>query len=144
MLEQFNKVTSICRFQDKLKISITDGQVHTILLAAQGTGTTIVSEPPMTPLVNIGAIFSSRPCTRKFRLVNRGRRTQQLFWSTEGFALIRSKKKQEYNLEDVKYQVEFYFDEVIQISHAQISIVYFGGFYFYLSVVHHYVSVDCL
>ena len=103
------KLKTMCyiyfRFQDKLKISVTDGQLHTVLLSAQGTGTTIVSEPPMAPIIDIGAIFTSRPCTMKFRLFNRGRRSQQIFWSTEGFPLVRSKKKKDYNLEDVKYQV---------------------------------------
>ena len=93
------------RFQDKLKISITDGQLHTVLLSGHGTGTTIVTEPQMAPAIDIGATFSNLVCSRKFRLSNRGRRSQQIFWSTEGFPLARSKRKQEYNKDDVKYQV---------------------------------------
>eukprot|EP00794_Sanderia_malayensis_P018879 gene18879-20779_t len=97
-------VDDCSKFQDKLRIAVTDGQLHTIQLSAHGIGTTIVSDPPMAPTINIGATFSSRQCTRKFKLTNKGRRSQQIFWSTEGFPLVRSKKKQERNKDDIKYQ----------------------------------------
>ena len=93
------------RFQDKIAISVVDSQTHSIHLTAAGTGTTIVSDPPMAPTVNLGPILSSRLCTRTFRFTNKGRRSQQIFWTTEGFPHARTRKKQDYNPDDVKYQV---------------------------------------
>jgi hypothetical protein len=52
---------------------------------AYGSGTTIVSEPPIVPAVKLGSQFSCQPCTRVFCLTNRGRRPQQIYWTTEGF-----------------------------------------------------------
>lgn len=51
-------------------------------------------------------MYSNGPCRRMFTLTNKGRRHQQLFWSTEGFNPIKFKSRDfEYNPLDVKYQV---------------------------------------
>ncbi|XP_033625714.1 hydrocephalus-inducing protein homolog [Asterias rubens] len=93
------------RFQDKLAINFENSQTRTIKLQAYGHGTTIVSFPPITPSIELGHHFSSGPCRRMFTLTNRGRRHQQLFWSTEGFNPIKLKNKDPYyNPLDVKYQ----------------------------------------
>ena len=95
----------VIRFQDKLSINISDSQFLTVSLSAYGSGTTIVSEPPLAPAVRLGPQFSCQPVSRMFQLTNRGRRPQQIYWSTEGFPPFRTRRKPEYNPEDMKYQV---------------------------------------
>ena len=93
------------RFQDKLSINITDSQIQTVSLMAYGSGTTIASEPPLAPAVKLGPQFSCQPVKRWFRLTNSGRRPQQIYWTTEGFLPYRTKKKPEYNPDDMRFQV---------------------------------------
>lgn len=50
-------LTDTLQFKDTLKVSIQHGQTHTISLAATGTGTTIVSDRPFTPSVELGTCF---------------------------------------------------------------------------------------
>ena len=85
----------ICRFQDKLLINIGGNRVHTINVMAYGMGTTIVSDPPMMPAVNFGPQFSHKTCCKVFKLTNNGRRSQQLYWMTEGFSNYKAKLKKE-------------------------------------------------
>ncbi|KAG2469946.1 HYDIN protein, partial [Polypterus senegalus] len=82
-------VDDTVRFQDKLHLIIENSQTHTIPVAATGTGTTIVSDKPLAPAVNLGAHFSSGLCQYHFRLTNMGRRCHQLYWMTEGFTSFR-------------------------------------------------------
>ena len=93
------------RFQDKLSVNISDSQIQTVSLMAYGSGTTIVSDPPLAPAVKLGPQFSCQPVKRWFRLTNSGRRPQQIYWTTEGFLPYRTKKKTEYNPEDMRFQV---------------------------------------
>ncbi|XP_073785286.1 hydrocephalus-inducing protein homolog isoform X1 [Danio rerio] len=72
-------------FQDELLLEIQDSQIFNIPLAAKGKGTTIVTDRPFAPSLNLGTHFSSGPCQYAFRITNRGRRTHQLLWTTEGF-----------------------------------------------------------
>ncbi|XP_068693384.1 hydrocephalus-inducing protein homolog [Montipora foliosa] len=97
-------VDDTVRFQDKLSINITDSQVQTVNLLAFGSGTTIVSEPPLAPAVKLGPQFSCQPLRRSFKLTNRGRRPQQIYWTTEGFLPYRTRKKTEYNPDDMRFQ----------------------------------------
>ncbi|XP_028813720.1 hydrocephalus-inducing protein homolog [Denticeps clupeoides] len=76
-------------FLDKLQLSIQDSQTHVIPLTATGKGTTIVTNRPFAPVLNLGAHFSSGPCEYHIRVTNRGRRFHQLYWHTEGFAQLR-------------------------------------------------------
>ncbi|XP_077982980.1 hydrocephalus-inducing protein homolog isoform X2 [Glandiceps talaboti] len=92
------------RFQDKLAISFVNSQVRTVAVSAYGQGTTIVSDPPFTPAVDLGPHFSNNPCKRIFKFTNKGRRHQQMFWSTEGFLPMKTRKLPEINPKDVKYQ----------------------------------------
>ena len=96
---------SFLRFQDKLSINITDSQIQTVSLMAYGSGTTIVSDPPLAPVVKLGPQFSCQPVRRSFCLTNSGRRPQQIYWTTEGFAPHRTKKKPEYNPDDIGNRV---------------------------------------
>ncbi|KAJ8339698.1 hypothetical protein SKAU_G00343310 [Synaphobranchus kaupii] len=82
------------RFQDKLNLAIQDSRTHTIPVCATGKGTTIVSDRPFAPSLDLGAHFSSGPCQYHFRLTNRGRRSHQLYWMTEGFPQFRRRANQ--------------------------------------------------
>lgn len=93
------------RFLDKLSININDSQVQTVSLVAHGSGTTIVSDPPIVPSVQLGAQFSCQPCSRVFCLTNKGRRPQQIYWTTEGFHPFKAKKRTDYNPNDMRFQV---------------------------------------
>ncbi|XP_057292027.1 hydrocephalus-inducing protein-like [Hydractinia symbiolongicarpus] len=92
------------RFQDKLSINIVNSQIQTVYLSAVGTGTTIITEPSFGPVYTIGPYFSNHTFQQKFRFYNKGRRPQQIYWLTEGFALSKTRRKQEYNAEDMKYR----------------------------------------
>ncbi|XP_066540500.1 hydrocephalus-inducing protein homolog isoform X2 [Hoplias malabaricus] len=76
-------------FQDKLQLAVQDSQTHSLALSASGKGTTIVSDRPFAPRLDLGAHFSSGPYQYHFRLSNRGSRLHQLYWSTEGFPPFR-------------------------------------------------------
>lgn len=45
------------RFQDKLQLSFQESQVRYSPLTGYGQGTTIVSDPPLTPQLNLGPNF---------------------------------------------------------------------------------------
>ena len=96
---------AVHRFQDKLSINISDSQFLTVSLLAHGSGTTIVSTPAMAPAIRLGPQFSCQPVARMFQLTNRGRRSQQIYWSTEGFPSFKTRRKPDYNPDDMKYQV---------------------------------------
>ena len=95
------------RFQDKLQITVVDGQILTLNLSAQGSGTTIVTEPHLGPKMDLGPLLSSRTLEKTIRFVNKGRRPQQIYWSTEGFsASSRAQKRNtSYNKDDMKFKV---------------------------------------
>ncbi|XP_049339422.1 hydrocephalus-inducing protein homolog isoform X2 [Astyanax mexicanus] len=78
-------------FQDTLQLVIQDSQTQTVDVSATGTGTTIITDRPFAPSLDLGGHFSSRPCQYHFRVTNRGRRLHQLFWSTEGFPQFHRK-----------------------------------------------------
>jgi len=80
------------KFSDKLTIVVFDGVSFTVVLNAEGRGTTIVSHPCLQPSVDLGSHFSQGPCQRQFTLTNRGRRVQALSWTTEGFSAAKLKK----------------------------------------------------
>ena len=84
------------RFTDKLSIRVLRGVNFTIPLKGAGIGTTIVSEPPLLPGVKLGTYFSHGVCKNTFVLTNRGRRTQALSWSTDGFSASQLKKAEMY------------------------------------------------
>ena len=71
------------RFTDRLVISIEDGPERHIPVRGFGFGTTIKSEPYLSPNLNLGPNFCKQPCVRVFRLTNMGRRHQNLVWIPE-------------------------------------------------------------
>ena len=80
------------RFTDKLTVVVFQGVSHTLNLIAEGQGTTIVSQPPLHPTVDLGPHFSSRPCSQQFVLTNCGRRKHSLYWVTEGFSIVKHRR----------------------------------------------------
>ena len=105
-----HSLLSFCRFQDKVQINFVDGPSRTIPVTAYGHGTTIVTDPPMSPVLNLGPHFSKGPCKRTFTLTNKGRRHQSLVWSTEGFGFKQLRGKKHGTLrplspKDMKYKV---------------------------------------
>ncbi|XP_039209471.1 hydrocephalus-inducing protein homolog isoform X12 [Crotalus tigris] len=76
-------------FQDKINLAIEKSNSYIIPVQATGIGTTIVTDKPFAPAINLGPHFSLDPCCYRFKITNRGRRTHQLYWITEGFAPFR-------------------------------------------------------
>nr|XP_056718300.1 hydrocephalus-inducing protein homolog [Euleptes europaea] len=74
------------QFQDTVHLAIKDSISYVIPIQATGIGTTIVTDKPFAPAINLGPHFSLDPCSYHFKVTNRGRRTHQLYWMTEGFA----------------------------------------------------------
>ncbi|XP_053355859.1 hydrocephalus-inducing protein-like [Clarias gariepinus] len=72
-------------FHDNLKVAIRSSQTHTVPLWAIGKGTTIITDRPFAPHLDLGTHFSSGPYQYHFRVTNRGQRFHKLFWTTEGF-----------------------------------------------------------
>ncbi|KAF5907636.1 hydrocephalus-inducing protein, partial [Clarias magur] len=73
-------------FHDNLQVAIHSSQTHTVPLWAMGKGTTIITDRPFAPHLDLGTHFSSSPCQYHFRITNRGQRFHKLYWSTEGFS----------------------------------------------------------
>ncbi|XP_044126636.1 hydrocephalus-inducing protein homolog [Bufo gargarizans] len=76
-------------FRDTVQLVITNSNTYLIPVHATGTGTTIVTDKTFAPVLNLGAHFSADPCRYHFTMTNRGRRTHQLYWMTEGFPQFR-------------------------------------------------------
>lgn len=76
------------RFQDKLQLKVLESQSRVVPLCAYGVGTTITSDPPLLNIMDLGPHFSNRSLIKTFHLTNRGRRHQQVMWSTEGFTYV--------------------------------------------------------
>ncbi|XP_066051038.1 LOW QUALITY PROTEIN: hydrocephalus-inducing protein homolog [Chamaea fasciata] len=70
-------------FADALQLFIGNRLWTTSTLLAFGTGTTIVTDKPFAPELNLGYQFSLLPCARQFRLTDGGHHFHQLFWKVE-------------------------------------------------------------
>ncbi|XP_066196391.1 hydrocephalus-inducing protein homolog, partial [Sylvia atricapilla] len=81
------------KFQDKVKVFTENSPTTLISVQAVGTGTTIASDKPLGPQLNLHYHFSCSPCRYEFQLTNRGRRLHQLYWSTEGFRVSRRRPR---------------------------------------------------
>ncbi|XP_071973078.1 hydrocephalus-inducing protein homolog isoform X2 [Engystomops pustulosus] len=80
-------------FKDTIQLVITNSNTHLIPVLATGTGTTIVTDRTFSPLLNLGAHYSAGPCRYHFTMTNRGRRTHQLYWMTDGFPQFRKRQQ---------------------------------------------------
>lgn len=86
---------------------------------AYGMGTTIVSDPPLMPTVNFGPQFSHNTCSKVFKVTNNGRRSQQLYWMTEGFSNYKAKLKKERQNKEL--------DKITQVNSQAILNSVLGG-----------------
>ncbi|XP_037834213.1 hydrocephalus-inducing protein homolog [Kryptolebias marmoratus] len=77
-------------FQDKLEVSIQDSKTHIVSVSATGTGTTIISDKPFGPSLDLGTHFSHDLCKYSFKLTNCGQRVHRMFWKTDGLCPGRS------------------------------------------------------
>ncbi|XP_074864560.1 hydrocephalus-inducing protein homolog isoform X2 [Carettochelys insculpta] len=77
------------KFQDQVNLFIQNSSTYMIPVQAAGIGTTIITDKPFAPALNVGPHFSLDPCCYRFKITNRGRRTHQLYWTTEGFPPFR-------------------------------------------------------
>ena len=77
------------RFGDLLSILVQDSSSHTVTLAAVGQGPTIVSTPEISPIMDLGPLFSARPVSYRFQLHNKGRRRQVLYWTVDGIKPVK-------------------------------------------------------
>ncbi|KAM9269036.1 LOW QUALITY PROTEIN: hydrocephalus-inducing protein homolog [Cariama cristata] len=73
------------KFKDKVNVFIENSRSYVIPVQAVGVGTTIVTDKPFAPELNLGPCFSLDRCCYRFKITNKGRRTQHLYWVTEGF-----------------------------------------------------------
>nr|XP_019962004.1 PREDICTED: hydrocephalus-inducing protein homolog [Paralichthys olivaceus] len=73
------------KFQERMEVSFQDGETLTVPLSATGTGTTIVSDKPFAPSLDLGTHFSHEPCQYHFKLTNHGQRVHRMYWGTDGF-----------------------------------------------------------
>lgn len=85
------------RFSDKLQLNIVNGPSRTIQLSACGRGTTLVTEPPMGSVLDLGPHFSQSVFRRTFLLRNSGRRHQSIAWSSEGFPVTSKSGSRRHN-----------------------------------------------
>eukprot|EP00079_Xenopus_tropicalis_P024447 XP_012817094.1 PREDICTED: hydrocephalus-inducing protein homolog isoform X1 [Xenopus tropicalis] len=92
-LTVFAHLDDTISFQDKIQLMIENSNTYFIPLYAKGIGTTIVTDKMFAPVLNLGAHFSAGPCQYHFTMTNRGRRTQQLYWMTEGFSQQRKRSQ---------------------------------------------------
>ncbi|XP_075290309.1 hydrocephalus-inducing protein homolog isoform X2 [Opisthocomus hoazin] len=79
------------KLKDELTVFIENSHSYMVPVQAVGIGTTIVTDRPFAPELNLGAHFSLDPCCYRFKIMNKGRRTHQLCWTTEGFAPFRQR-----------------------------------------------------
>ncbi|XP_025999986.1 hydrocephalus-inducing protein-like isoform X2 [Astatotilapia calliptera] len=70
-------------FEGKLEVSIQDSQPLTVLLSATGTGTTIVSDRPFGPSLDLGTHFSHEAYQYHFKLCNHGKRVHRMYWKVD-------------------------------------------------------------
>ncbi|XP_039707976.1 hydrocephalus-inducing protein homolog isoform X13 [Pteropus medius] len=78
-------LNDIVTFEDVVILEIKNSSTYRIPVQASGIGSTIVSDKPFAPELNLGAHFSLDTYYYRFKLTNKGRRVQQLFWMNEDF-----------------------------------------------------------
>ncbi|XP_021264314.1 hydrocephalus-inducing protein homolog isoform X3 [Numida meleagris] len=81
------------KFQDNMNLFIENSSTYVIPVRAVGIGTTIVTDKPFAPELNLGPHFSLSLFSYHFKITNKGRRTHQLYWTTEGFAPFRQRDR---------------------------------------------------
>ncbi|XP_027261798.1 hydrocephalus-inducing protein homolog isoform X2 [Cricetulus griseus] len=75
----------IVTFKDTVILEVEHSNTYRIPIQATGIGSTIVSDKPFAPELNLGSHFSLDTHYYPFKLTNKGRRVQQLFWMNDDF-----------------------------------------------------------
>ncbi|XP_068876459.1 hydrocephalus-inducing protein homolog [Aphelocoma coerulescens] len=70
-------------FDDVVELFIGDSPWTTFSITAEGIGTTIVTDKPFPPEINLGYQFSFSPCFRRFKFTNGGYHFHRLHWTME-------------------------------------------------------------
>ncbi|EDL92535.1 rCG51388, partial [Rattus norvegicus] len=78
-------LNDIVTFKDTVILEIKHSNTYRIPIQATGIGSTIVSDKPFAPELNLGSHFSLDTHYYRFKLTNKGRRVQQLFWMNDDF-----------------------------------------------------------
>ncbi|XP_003791425.1 hydrocephalus-inducing protein homolog isoform X2 [Otolemur garnettii] len=78
-------LNDIVTFKDTVIVDIENSNTYQIPVQATGIGSTIVSDKPFAPELNLGPHFSLDTHYYRFKLTNKGRRVQQLFWMNDSF-----------------------------------------------------------
>ncbi|XP_072290521.1 hydrocephalus-inducing protein homolog [Eucyclogobius newberryi] len=71
-------------FEDELEVSVQDCGTLIVSVYGKGIGTTIVSDKPFAPNVDLGTHFSHGLYQYHFKLTNLGLRTHRMYWRTDG------------------------------------------------------------
>lgn len=75
----------IILFKDQLIVQVENtSKPLKIELSATGQGGTIVTQPSVGSVLNLGSQFSVNPMRKYFKVINKGRRSQQIIWSIDG------------------------------------------------------------
>ncbi|KAL6033960.1 hypothetical protein STEG23_011292, partial [Scotinomys teguina] len=85
----------IVTFRDTVILEVEHSNTYRIPVQATGIGSTIVSDKPFAPELNLGAHFSLDTHYYCFKLTNKGRRVQQLFWMNDEFHPEEKQSKKE-------------------------------------------------
>ncbi|XP_065674973.1 hydrocephalus-inducing protein homolog isoform X5 [Hydra vulgaris] len=104
MLKVIANVNDNVRFQDKVIIYVTNGQTYVITLKANGQGSTIITEPSISPMWDVGPHLCCYNYTQKFRFYNKGKRVQQVYWRTKGFSSSKLKHKKKLSADNVNFK----------------------------------------
>ncbi|XP_029646623.2 hydrocephalus-inducing protein-like [Octopus sinensis] len=73
-------INDIINFEDKINIKFGDNSERFVILKAFGEGSTIVADPPLSSVLNLGPHFSNKTLKKKIVFTNKGRRQQQVNW----------------------------------------------------------------
>uniref|UniRef100_A0A672UG67 HYDIN axonemal central pair apparatus protein n=1 Tax=Strigops habroptila TaxID=2489341 RepID=A0A672UG67_STRHB len=80
-------------FSDEVNLFVKNSHTSVIPVQAVGIGTTIVTDKPFAPELNLGPHFSLDPCCYSFKITNKGQRTHLLYWTTEGFTMFHRRDR---------------------------------------------------
>ncbi|XP_061217731.1 hydrocephalus-inducing protein homolog isoform X3 [Neopsephotus bourkii] len=80
-------------FSDEVKLFVKNSHTSVVPVQAVGIGTTIVTDKPFAPELNLGPHFSLDPCYYSFKVTNKGQRTHLLYWRTEGFTAFQRRDR---------------------------------------------------
>ncbi|GAB1599203.1 hypothetical protein Ahia01_000197500, partial [Argonauta hians] len=87
-------INDIITFEDKIIMKFGDHSERYVTLKAFGEGSTIVADPPLSSLLNLGPHFSNKIFRKKIVFTNKGRRQQQVNWVVQTNPTIQNNSKE--------------------------------------------------